>query len=109
MTGQNTQQHTAAQAKVDDLRQVYQSAGRVLHGLIIRAEEGDADSAKKLTNQIGVLTELFARLRKAEDAFEDKFGEGTRDGDIDFDAVRLSIGRRLDRIRHSRTTGGIFG
>lgn len=103
MTGQNTiGQKETAQARIDEVRQVYQSAGRALQHLIQRAEDGDAESAKKITTQIGVLTELFARLRKAEDAFEDKFGEGIEDGDIDFDAIRLSIGRKLDRIRNAR-------
>lgn len=98
-----------ARARLDEVVEVYDSAAKVLYGLIVAAEAGDADAPKKVAAQLSVLQDLFARVRKAEEAFQEKFGEGIQDDEIDLDAVRDEIGRRLDRIRDCSAATGVSG
>ncbi|WP_394152581.1 hypothetical protein [Loktanella salsilacus] len=58
--------------------------------------------------KLAELQATHVHLLKAEEQFIEKFGQGTDDADIDFDAIRDDIGRRLDRIRAAGTEGGVF-
>ena len=88
-----------ARERLAEVVEVYGSASRLLHGLIARIDDGDGDVPKKLVAQLATLQELFVKIRKSEEVFHERYGDGLSDGQVDMAAIRAEIGRKLDRIR----------
>ncbi len=74
----------------------------------------DADCApgptpKELQNKLNELHAAHLKVLAAEDAFHAKIGKNPDDDAVDFEAMRIDIGRQLDRIRASLVSGGFSG
>lgn len=108
-TNDRNSEEERAKDRLAEVIEVYQSAARAVHGLIQRIEEGDEDAAKKTVTQLLVLQDLFARIRKSEEAFHERFGQDTGSGGVDLVAARDEIQRRLDRLCSARNQDGISG
>ncbi|WP_438987203.1 hypothetical protein [Marivivens donghaensis] len=107
MINRDQQQADQKRSRLSEVSEVYDSTLKLLHELIAEAEVGNTDAPKKATAQLAVLQEMFVRVRKAEEAFHDKYKEGPENGEIDFDAVRVSLGFRLDRIRNAHRADAV--
>jgi hypothetical protein len=59
--------------------------------------------------KLAELQAIHVQLLKAEDSFIEKFGTGNDDADIDYGAIRIEIGRTLDRIRDTAGASGVSG
>lgn len=91
-------QRTADKRRLDEMIDIYESAVQSVRQLIARIDAGDEEVPKKLGAQISTLFDLYVRIRKGQDDFNEKFGKA--DADItDIARIRDEIGRKLDRIR----------
>lgn len=88
---------TASQ-KLAEMEAVYASARKMV-GDLIRSIESGGEGLKDLTSSLATLHKIFVAVTEAEEKFNDRFGSIERPGDIDFDAIKDEVGRRLDRLR----------
>lgn len=96
--GEATDQKPTAE-RIEEARQLYETIGETLAAVLELVKAGDFKDIDLLPKQMSRLTDAIADARKKEADFNDKFGDGLGDGDIDFDALRREIGCRLGRIR----------
>jgi AhpD family alkylhydroperoxidase len=79
--------------------QVDETIGETLSAVLDLVQAGDFKDIDLLPKQMARLTDAIADIRKKEAEFNDKFGTGLAEGEIDFDQLRREIGCRLGRIR----------
>ncbi|MBU2993711.1 hypothetical protein Q4555_12265 [Octadecabacter sp. 1_MG-2023] len=96
--GVPTEQKSAAE-RIEEARQLYETIGETLSVVLDLVKAGDFKDIDLLPKQMSRLTDAIAEARKREADFNDKFGDGLGEGDIDFAALRREIGCRLGRIR----------
>lgn len=96
--GQATDQKPAAE-RIEEARQLYETIGETLNTVLDLVSAGDFKDIDLLPKQMTRLTDAIADVRKKEADFNDRFGNGLGDGDIDFEQLRRDIGCRLGRIR----------
>lgn len=96
--GMTTDQKPAVE-RIEEARQLYETIGETLSTVLDLVNAGDFKDIDLLPKQMSRLTDAIAEVRKREADFNDKFGDGLEQGDIDFDVLRREIGCRLGRIR----------
>lgn len=96
--GTTTEQQPAAE-RIEEARQLYETIGETLSAVLELVNAGDFKDIDLLPKQMGRLTDAIADVRKKEADFNDKFGNGLAEGEIDFEQLRRDIGCRLGRIR----------
>ena len=96
--GKTTEQKSAAE-RIEEARRLNETIGETLNAVLDLVRAGDFKDIDLLPKQIARLTDVIADVRKKEADFNDRFGDGLGQGDIDFDALRREIGCRLNRIR----------
>ncbi len=85
-------------AEIDGLsRRIRQT----LEDMIAAMDQPDGPSTKAVLDKLNQLHAAHLRALTAEDAFHAKFGDDGDAGAIDFEAIRIEIGRQLDRLRES--------
>ncbi|WP_368187646.1 hypothetical protein [Aestuariibius sp. HNIBRBA575] len=95
-------------AQVTDLREeisesliLLSSVRRTLLDLLTRVSEGEADALKGLSKKHSELESAVKAAKDTERRFNEwecKFNGKAREGEIDFDAIREDIGRRIARL-----------
>lgn len=98
---------TPAAERIEEARQLYQTIGETLSTVLDLVNSGDFKDIDLLPKQMARLTDAIADVSKREADFHDKFGDAIKQGDIDFDALRVEIGCRLSRIRRCCREEGI--
>lgn len=96
--GKTTEQQSAAE-RIEEARRLNETIGNTLSVVLDLVQAGDFKDIDLLPKQMARLTDTIAEIRKKEAEFNDKFGKGLAEGDIDFDQLRREIGCRLGRIR----------
>jgi len=96
--GMTTEQKPAVE-RIEEARRLYETIGETLNTVLDLVKAGDFKDIDLLPKQMTRLTDTIAEARKKEADFNDKFGDGLGEGDIDFDVLRREIGCRLGRIR----------
>lgn len=96
--GMPTEQKTAAE-RIEEARRLSETIGETLSAVLDLVQAGDFKDIDLLPKQMARLTDAIADIRKKEAEFNDKFGTGLAEGEIDFDQLRREIGCRLGRIR----------
>lgn len=96
--GTATDQEPAAE-RIEEARRLIETISETLTTVRDLAQAGNLKDVDLLPRQVARLTDAIADLKKREAEFNEKFGAGLADGDIDFDDVRYQIGCRLSRIR----------
>jgi hypothetical protein len=97
------------QERLDRIRSLYDSILRTFDALLLQAEAGNFAMGKLSIVKIAELQTLFVSLIKAQETYDEKIGRTERQGDIDFDAIRDTIGRKLDKLRAAGAAGGVPG
>lgn len=72
-------------------------------------EDVTSANLNALTNKLDLLHAAHLRVVVAEDKFHDKTGTDQDADAIDYDAIRIEIGRQLNRIRDSFIAGDLSG
>ncbi|WP_333713735.1 hypothetical protein [Yoonia sp.] len=97
------------EARLRELR-VLTGDMRVLLQDMVQAARDDPAAVKPadLIRKLGELHSAHLKVLEKEEAFHARLG---KDGGepIDYDAIRASIGRKLDRIRAARDAEGVSG
>ena len=93
-----------AEQKLAEVVEVYGSVSSTLRVLIARIDKGDPTVPKKVSSQLQLLQELFVKIKKSEEVLHEKFGKGGGSEELDLEAIRHTIGGRLDRLRAAKDT-----
>lgn len=101
------EQANSAQARIDGLRDCYAALNQYLSVQIEKILPLTNETPKSQTKKLEELQTLQVTLMKAEEAFNEKFRPDDGD-DIDYDALRVEIGRALDRIREAERAVEFF-
>jgi hypothetical protein len=96
--GETTEQKSAAE-RIEEARQLHRSITKTVGAVLELIEQGEMNDIALLPKQMTQLNAVYADIQRKEAEFNDKFGTGLAEGDIDFDALRREIGCRLNRIR----------
>ena len=96
-----------ALARVKDIQTLFDGIKKMLKTQIALREEADQIPAKAMVMKLSDLQNAHTMLIKAEEAYHAKFANGEDDTVIDYDALRIELGRRLDRIRDARGATGV--
>lgn len=109
MTQERSHQAEASleRRKLDEVIEMFDSVTETLAELVHDMQSGKPVPPRQIRAQIADLQSAYFSIKKAEEAFHDKTGNVQREGDIDFDAIRSEIGRRLDKLRAARDVGGL--
>lgn len=95
---QSTEQEKAAQ-DIEEVKRLYAAITATLSAVLARVHDGDLSDVDLLPRQMLRLNDVTADIRKKQEAFNERFNDGAKEGDIDFDRMRFEIGCRLNRIR----------
>lgn len=98
-----------ALARVRELAGFFDALKYTFLAQLTQIDRGGALPSKAHVAKLAELQAVHVQLLKAEDQFIDKFGAGTDDTQIDYDAIRADLGRALDRIRESAGAGDVPG
>lgn len=96
--GTATEQKTAAE-RIEEARRLHETIQAALNDVLNAIKAGDLQDVALVPKQVTRLTDVIGDLRKREVEFNDKFGTGFGDDDVDFDELRHEIGCRIRRIR----------
>lgn len=102
-----TSEASLERRKLDEVIEMFDSVTETLAELVQDMQSGKTVPAKQVRAHMADLQSAYFSIKKAEEAFHDKTGNVQRDGDIDFEAVRDEIGRKLDKLRAARDAEGI--
>ena len=104
--GKTTDLEMAAE-RIKEARQLHATIGDTLNAVLELVRAGDFKDIDLLPKQMSRLTDTLNEVRKKEAEFNDKFGSGLAEGEIDFNALRREIGCRLGRIRRCCRPKGV--
>ncbi len=90
-------------AEIDGLSR---SIRQLLEQMIAAFENGDNVSTKEVLNKLSELQAAHLKVLAAEDTFHAKIGTDPDAHAIDYDAVRVDVGCRLNRLRQSLLAEG---
>lgn len=96
--GETTEQRSAAE-RIEEARRLHETIHETLTEMLDSIKSGDLQDVTLVPKQVTRLTDAIGDLRKKEAEFNDKFGRGFEDGEVDFDVLRSEIGCRIRRIR----------
>ena len=96
--GLATGQKSAAE-RIEEARQLHETIQETLNDVLEIIKSGDLKDVGLVPKQVTRLTDVIGDLRKREAEFNDKFGDGVGDDEVDFDVLRREIGCRIRRIR----------
>ncbi len=69
--------------------------------------DGTDPTAKEIASKLDQLHAAHLKVLTAEDAFHAKIGKDPDEGAVDYDAVRIEVGSRLNRLRDSLVTESV--
>jgi hypothetical protein len=96
--GKSADQEIAAE-RIKEARQLYRSINETLTRILDDLHSGQLGEVKDLAAKQKQLETAVVHAQKLEAEFNDKFGTGLGEGEIDFDRARYQIGCRLARLR----------
>ena len=96
--GLATDQKTAAE-RIEEARRLHETIQETLENVLKTIKAGELQDVSLLPKQVTRLTDAIGDLRKREAEFNDKFGSGFGQDEVDFDDLRREIGCRIRRIR----------
>ncbi len=96
--GLATDQKSAAE-RIEEARRLHETIQKTLKDVLDTIKSGDLQDVGLVPKQVTRLTDAIGDLRKREAEFNDKFGSGFADDEVDFDDLRREIGCRIRRIR----------
>lgn len=79
-----------------------------LQKMAAEMKDPDGTVPPKLVDKLNLIHAIHFKVIAAEDAFHAKTGRADKDA-TDFDAIRIELGRQLDRIRFRVLAGEISG
>jgi len=93
---------TLEERKLLEVVEMFDSVTLTLSELVQDIQTGKGAPPRQIKAQLADLQSAYFSIKKAEEAFHDKTGHIQRAGDIDFEAVRDSIGSKLDKLRNAK-------
>ncbi|MBI1416677.1 MAG: hypothetical protein GC146_05575 [Limimaricola sp.] len=90
------------QARIAEIDALFQALRASVRHLQAQVETGGPGAVKAALAKLGELQTAHVALIKAEERFHDIAGEQAQPDDIDFDAIRDEIGRRLADLRATK-------
>ena len=96
----------AAADRVAEIDRLSREIRTRLEEMTAGLDEGSASNVKAITNKLDLLHAAHLKVLAAEDAFHAKLGTDPDADAIDYDAIRVDVGCRLDRLRESLMAEG---
>ncbi len=95
--------------RLAEITQLSEGIRRTLSQMTDALDQHTGPTPKDILNKLNELHAVHLKVLAAEDAFHAKIGKTKDDDAVDFDIIRVDIGRQLDRIRDAIVAGVISG
>lgn len=96
--GTSAEQKSAAE-RIEEARRLNRSISETLDRILSDLSAGDMSELRDVSAKQKQLENALSSALRLEIEFNDKFGTGLAEGEIDFEQVRFDIGCRLARLR----------
>ena len=93
-----------ASERVAEVDRLMLSVRKTLEEMIAALQAGKTTDAKAILSKVKEFQAVHLQLIASEDSYHAKLGVDPDEDAIDYDELRREIGRRLDRIRESRSS-----